>query len=638
MKTLNRIIMVGTLALSLSAHAGREGGGGAGSAITFQKRALEFIKDLRENSKYKKLNSLGLDAVLDGAHFMAVNKPQPAVKYGYIQDSDATNHKKGTLDKKQPNLIILYRAGWDKIAAQDALIGKTLACHELVSLKGLEQTGVYDLCRGYLAGMMGLPLEPDGRVKVNKVAAPTQLEAEFSGATDEIAKTRREIYQKVEQKISEAILANLEVFVLNLENRDVKKSTLKIVDSQISISESVLRNSDKPVNSSDLPIALIEKAKWDTDKDIQGRILMQGTAIIRTTARSQEFYHDPHEHPVNMLFRIPFKLAIQKNPDRMRDGGRRYDSAFMNLLSGNIEAINLDTKKRDTEDTEVHIENDWLWERLGPFFNAGGVHDPYAADLTFLTRRMTQALWAWDNVPQLQRNLKLTVSETAAMMSQIEIAKAHIKSLGDVNERFDDPKTQDDRIGTDTLYAANLHRDLKAQTWDKFISMLTGPLYIDTTGGGLHHYLREGLAHFAEINGLNIRDEYQTMNLAEYPISGIVSEDIQRNRLKGEMRALSISLEDGALFTKEIEVTFATKYDPKAKLNYPSLVITGYGRNYKAETAKERAVVFKPVVVSLYNYGSAVSMTDISCGMLNRYGYGDNAKYCNFMALSGSED
>lgn len=193
MKAMNKLLLAGMLSISVSAFAeGREGGSaGCGSAVSFQKRALEFIKDIQEGSaKYKKLNSLALDAVLNGTKYMCVDKPQPIVKYGYIQPSDATNHKKGRKNKKrgieEADLIVIYKAGWDAIAAQDALIGKALACHELVSLKDLEETGVYDLCRGYIAGQMGLALDSEGKVKV----APPPRSADSSRAETVFCKRR----------------------------------------------------------------------------------------------------------------------------------------------------------------------------------------------------------------------------------------------------------------------------------------------------------------------------------------------------------------------------------------------------------------------------------------------------------------
>lgn len=119
------------------------GNGGDSRALEFYNFALESIKALKNNtSQYPEVRDIDLQAILDKAEILVSEVPLYSFKGEVRQFSTVINYK-------GPDTIIVYGPRWSDL--KNNSIKSALALHEVLSLAGIEQTGVYTVSQRFLA-------------------------------------------------------------------------------------------------------------------------------------------------------------------------------------------------------------------------------------------------------------------------------------------------------------------------------------------------------------------------------------------------------------------------------------------------------------------------------------------------------
>jgi hypothetical protein len=136
------ILFFGLILTEKFAFAGREtGNGGDPVAIDFLNRAYEAIYKVNNASeKFPEVSSLDLATLLDKTKIYVVDEDLIVNKDNVQQKSAAKNYF-------NPNRILINRASWNNISSPR--LKESLALHELLSLKGVEETGVYSVVSRY---------------------------------------------------------------------------------------------------------------------------------------------------------------------------------------------------------------------------------------------------------------------------------------------------------------------------------------------------------------------------------------------------------------------------------------------------------------------------------------------------------
>lgn len=135
------IAIVGLL-LTDSGFAGpRSGGGGDPIGIEFLQIATEAAERIMgENTSV--LRGINLKRILKTTKILVIDKPLKVIKDGVVQNSAAMNIKR-------PRTIIINRDAWSNFTSY--ALRSALATHELLSLAGLEDTGLYNSTLDLLA-------------------------------------------------------------------------------------------------------------------------------------------------------------------------------------------------------------------------------------------------------------------------------------------------------------------------------------------------------------------------------------------------------------------------------------------------------------------------------------------------------
>lgn len=151
MKVLSLIIAYFVLFNSASFAGGKViGNGGDSRALDFYNHALESIQNLKsDTASYPEVKNIDLQAVLDKVEILISEVPLYSVKGEVRQFSTAINYK-------NPDTIVVYGPRWNDLRNES--IKLALALHEVLSLAGIEETGVYTVSQRFL-GAKGISCE-----------------------------------------------------------------------------------------------------------------------------------------------------------------------------------------------------------------------------------------------------------------------------------------------------------------------------------------------------------------------------------------------------------------------------------------------------------------------------------------------
>ena len=143
---MKKYFLLGTIGLVLASVpafcAVKEGGGGDDVGLEFGKAATQVISEIsHEPNNFPEIAAIDLSSVLKSAHILVVDTKLS------VQFDDTTQFS-AAVNKPNPNRIWVSRSRWSTI--DDANIQKSLALHELLGLKGIEGTGIYNLSERYL--------------------------------------------------------------------------------------------------------------------------------------------------------------------------------------------------------------------------------------------------------------------------------------------------------------------------------------------------------------------------------------------------------------------------------------------------------------------------------------------------------
>lgn len=119
------------------------GNGGDSRALDFYNFALESINKVKSNPlAYPEVKDIDLQAILEKAEILTSEVPLYSVKGEVRQFSTAINYK-------NPDTIVIYGPRWSDLRNKPVKLA--LALHEVLSLAGVEETGVYTVSQKYLA-------------------------------------------------------------------------------------------------------------------------------------------------------------------------------------------------------------------------------------------------------------------------------------------------------------------------------------------------------------------------------------------------------------------------------------------------------------------------------------------------------
>lgn len=131
--------------LSTSVFAGGKviGNGGDSRALDFYDYAQRSIKAIKSNANlYPEVKDIDLQTILDKTEILISEVPLYSVKGEVRQFSTAINYK-------DPDTIVVYGPRWNDL--KNNAIKLSLALHEVLSLAGVEETGVYTVSQRYLS-------------------------------------------------------------------------------------------------------------------------------------------------------------------------------------------------------------------------------------------------------------------------------------------------------------------------------------------------------------------------------------------------------------------------------------------------------------------------------------------------------
>jgi len=116
----------------------KDGGGGDDVAIDFSGAAEKALRELQQADAktYSELMVKGIEGVLANAHIIVVDDTLDVEFKNLIQSSVAFNSPKW-------QTILVNRARWKDIPSEN--LKKSIALHEVLSLRGLESTGYYPI-------------------------------------------------------------------------------------------------------------------------------------------------------------------------------------------------------------------------------------------------------------------------------------------------------------------------------------------------------------------------------------------------------------------------------------------------------------------------------------------------------------
>lgn len=119
-----------------------DGGGGSDFGLEFKVTAMEAIRELYADKKsYPGLDLDRLAEIASGAKVAVVATPLKVKLDSVIQESTAVNYK-------SENRIEVNEARWQEITSKR--MRQAIALHEVLSLGGLESTGVYPVSAKFL--------------------------------------------------------------------------------------------------------------------------------------------------------------------------------------------------------------------------------------------------------------------------------------------------------------------------------------------------------------------------------------------------------------------------------------------------------------------------------------------------------
>lgn len=139
------IFMWAVLLFSSSTFAGGKviGNGGDSRALDFYNFAQESIKIVKNNlAQFPEVKDTDLQAILDRTEILVSEVPLYSVKGEVRQFSTVINYK-------NPDTIVVYGPRWNDL--RNNSIKSALALHEVLSLAGIEETGVYTVSQRFLA-------------------------------------------------------------------------------------------------------------------------------------------------------------------------------------------------------------------------------------------------------------------------------------------------------------------------------------------------------------------------------------------------------------------------------------------------------------------------------------------------------
>lgn len=139
------VLMLVTILFSSSLFAGGKviGNGGDSRALDFYNYAQSSITFLKNNiDQYPEVKNADLQSILDKAEILVSEVPLYSVKGEVRQFSTAINYK-------NPDTIVIYGPRWNDL--KNNSIKSALALHEVLSLAGIEETGVYTVSQRFLA-------------------------------------------------------------------------------------------------------------------------------------------------------------------------------------------------------------------------------------------------------------------------------------------------------------------------------------------------------------------------------------------------------------------------------------------------------------------------------------------------------
>lgn len=139
------IFLLAAFICSSSVFAGGKviGNGGDSRALDFYNYAQESIKNVKKNAVlYPEVKDIDLQGILDKTEILISEIPLYSVKGEVRQFSTAINYK-------NPDTIVVYGPRWNDL--RNNSIKLSLALHEVLSLAGIEETGVYTVSQRYLA-------------------------------------------------------------------------------------------------------------------------------------------------------------------------------------------------------------------------------------------------------------------------------------------------------------------------------------------------------------------------------------------------------------------------------------------------------------------------------------------------------
>lgn len=190
LKTGLAALMILAFAQTSMASGSSVRGGGDEVALEFHKNFATALQELKEKDQetYSKIAGNSLAGLAQKVKIVVVDDALDIKFRDLIQNSVAVN-------TPAQNLIMINRARWNDI--QDSRVKEGIALHEILSLKGLEQTGLYPFSAKYLtlqgleSGALNVNLTVDRLQQIkalNPKASPFNvLEKFFSEAKEPIS-------------------------------------------------------------------------------------------------------------------------------------------------------------------------------------------------------------------------------------------------------------------------------------------------------------------------------------------------------------------------------------------------------------------------------------------------------------------
>ncbi|MGZ3710334.1 MAG: hypothetical protein ACXVBE_01195 [Bdellovibrionota bacterium] len=137
------IILALLLSPSSFALASKDRGGGDEIGLEFVSSLKAALQEIQEKSPslYKKLEPLDLAAAAESAKVIVTDE-------NLVAESEKVEQSSVAINEPAKNLIVINRARWKLLMSEN--LKRAIALHEVLSLKHLENTGVYPLSAEYL--------------------------------------------------------------------------------------------------------------------------------------------------------------------------------------------------------------------------------------------------------------------------------------------------------------------------------------------------------------------------------------------------------------------------------------------------------------------------------------------------------